>query len=71
MDDIVEPGDDVDVLDAAYEVILLAKNGLNFKTMRNRNEIKKIIRFNQEISKIKEQKIKNIKNSLLRFATYL
>lgn len=30
MDDIVEPGDDVDVLEAAYEVMLLAKNGLNF-----------------------------------------
>lgn len=31
MDEIVEPGDDVDVLDDAYEVMLLAKNGLNVK----------------------------------------
>lgn len=31
IDAIDDPGDDVDVLDDAYEVMLLAKNGLNFQ----------------------------------------
>lgn len=37
-----DPGEDVDVLDDAYEVMLLAKNGLNTQTnTQNKSKKKK------------------------------
>lgn len=60
MDDIVEPGDDVDVLDAAYDVILLAKNGLNGHN-ENKIGIKRTIRLDSIILCINQRNLEHRK----------